>query len=169
MPSKKKRKFDFSPSPAKKVVFYSSQKSLNVLRENIDDADSGVYFISDNTNIIDKKQKLRVKIGRAINLYHRLDSYLLCFPDGYSLLGFLTTRNKKDSIRLETMLLRYSKKKYGSINHKLIHGHSSEWFRMNLNDLKDIFRTIKSNAKTVKRKDEKLFFPHQLENWQIFA
>lgn len=127
---------------------------------------SGVYFIT----IDDPEEKTQlIKIGMAENMEHRLNAYLLCYPRGFDLLGFIFTHGKEAATRLERSIqgYLYSKGRYIVTGHS----HDEEWFELTMNDLENLFLLLDVN-KDVKDKSGKLIFPYThivAEKFRILA
>jgi hypothetical protein len=86
-----------------------------------------------------------VKIGRANNLRHRLNSYLLYWPMGVHVYSIFFAPKAKVG-ELERSIHRYlnSKKCYVISDHS----HTEEWFTLSHQELRILVRTVLLNAET---------------------
>jgi hypothetical protein len=117
-------KTPLSPAAAasKNYENMSNHELLNAMDEK-----SGVYFITNDT-IHHPDQGLFVKIGLGINVTHRLESYLLCYPRGFTIFGVIFTTQHKLR-KLEYFIHQYLAGKMRKMDENVArHSHMEEWF-----------------------------------------
>ena len=105
----------------------------------------GLYVISPEPP---EKHPTLFKIGKSINLKRRLNSYHICFPQGfyiYTLLIAKTAKNRQKRIdevgSLETSLFRIIKARSASHHKKYLSG-AREMFDLKPNDMRDVFAEL---------------------------
>lgn len=100
---------------------------------------AGLYFITHNpisTLTSHPNKQVLVKIGIAGtrgSLSKRLDSYLLYWPTGFTVLKVFFTHNKKQARAIEKAVHGYLNCKHSITN--TFHSHDEEWFELSLNDV----------------------------------
>lgn len=136
---------DGDPDNDAEVKTGRTAESLNVHRK------SGVYVLSYQLDItksrhVNSRKRWLVKVGHAASKYldvmdplhrtsglcARLDSYLLYYPDGYSLLACYTT-SQKNALVVERALQSFLKGKRRHVTYP--HSHTEEWFLLTHTDI----------------------------------
>lgn len=119
---------------------------------------SGVYILSpDYSPLLSMNSTVIVKIGKAANLYSRIDHYGLCFRDSFWVYSVLLTENKDESRALEKCIHQELKKKgyqHKGEEYKVRNGsRGHEWFKIQKKDLiKEIRQAIAKYKKERKKK-----------------
>lgn len=101
---------------------------------------SGIYIISSQRPTLPNNTIVSLKIGKSENLYSRLDSYHICFPEGYYIWTIITTDSKYYTDQLEKDLHKYLNEhecKYVSNSGYLGRKFKSEWFKCHKVELRD--------------------------------
>jgi len=106
-------------------------------------AHSGVYIITQK-NEYSKTKKMHVKIGIAGDFHDRFGAYLLCYPTGFYVFKLFLTYDKTQAARLERSIHKYLGAKYKFIVTK--HSHSEEVFRLTLQEVATLIKTIEANV-----------------------
>ena len=112
----------------------------------------GLYVLSPK-NYKNKTIRRPFKIGMSTNLLKRLDSYHLCFPNGFYIYNVLVFKPKYKQWRgelkdVETELHEF----LNEYQMKTTTRRKGEWFKLNINDLK---RKLDEFAHTHRNKIEK--------------
>lgn len=129
---------------------------------------SGLYLVAQRHSWEDRARGdadtvMSVKVGIARDLEHRLNSYLLYWPDGMYVFGIVLCNDIADARWLETNVHEYLNAKYRY--HALHHTHDEEWFTLSARDIARVLATIEANAYTVfpsddpdaRRRDRRVF------------
>ena len=143
---------------------FENRPLSNVL-ENFE-GKSGVYFIAPT---IHDRDPFLVKIGmsktvtlddnplkRKGGLGRRLDSYLLCYPQGYYLFAVFQTQAAK-AYPLEKFIHQYLQGK--GFKTVFDHSHSEEWFRLTMTQLRQFIPQIPQRTNIPKTS---IFLPQPL-------
>lgn len=125
---------------------------------------SGVYIISPNFIPNMDHERILVKIGMSRanredengnivpsyqykkGLYSRLDSYLLCYPEGFTLFAVIQTTYQA-AYALEKLIQTYLAGKNMKTN--FYHSHNEEWYDMTYHDIQTLLHVIHSNGKGI--------------------
>ena len=113
-------------------------------------AHSGVYIITQKSEYSETK-KMHVKIGIAGDFHDRFGAYLLCYPTGFYVFKLFLTYDKTQAARLERSIHRYLGAKYKFIVTK--HSHSEEIFKLTLEEVAILIKTIEENVGVEFRKE----------------
>lgn len=114
-------------------------------------AHSGVYIITQKSEYSETK-KMHVKIGIAGDFHDRFGAYLLCYPTGFYVFKLFLTYDKTQAARLERSIHRYLGSKYKFIVTK--HSHSEEIFKLTLEEVAILIKTIEENVGVEFRKGD---------------
>ena len=131
---------------------------------------TGVYIITSSKYFRkqSKDKQIMVKIGYAKDFNHRLNSYLLYWPDGVYVYDiFLTTVANKRI--LEKSIHQYLNRKAKYV--VSLHSHTEEWFLLSKNEIDSLVDLIVKNKHTV-TDDGRAVFPfdkHRSVNLMIEA
>ena len=90
-----------------------------------------------------------VKIGKAYNLQERIDSYLLSYPNGLYLYGYIETKTDNQARIVEMFLHNYFRMKgrrYRLEGRK--HTHYNEWFVLTPAEISEFLATIGEKRRT---------------------
>lgn len=129
---------------------------------------AGVYLITSKSYYENAQKtnqdKILVKVGIGTNLEHRLNSYLLYWPEGIVVWGIIFTKTKKKALEVEKVIHGYlnAKGKY------IVTGHSKdeEWFMLSEPELKVLFNVVKANKDT---RYPKSWNPRELRGRRVFG
>ena len=119
---------------------------------------SGVYIITSNEfKHKPVNKQTMVKIGYAKDFNHRLNSYLLYWPNGIFVYDIFFT-SKANKRALEKSIHQYlnSKAKYIVS----LHSHTEEWFQLSDEDLTKLINVVKKN-KTTRTFTDRPVFPFE--------
>lgn len=130
----------------------TSRQQIRLSQQFMNDMDgkSGVYFVTARRTFEalekDPDDKMLVKVGLAQNLSHRLNSYLLCWPEGMYVFGIIFTSNKDAAKRTERSIHGYL-----NIKGKYYVSSSSrdeEWFEISKSEISKILKLMEANSTT---------------------
>jgi hypothetical protein len=151
----------FTVLPEKNTV-EMSRKLLGYLENR-----SGVYFVAPQAAWDgigkDPTESFLVKIGLAENMEHRLNSYLLYWPEGFYIFGMVSTRDTQSARRTERAIHAYLNQK--GAYYVSEHSHDEEWFELTLKQISKLMEIMKLGKKVRYPKD---YWHKDMRGKQVF-